>query len=157
LSNSPLISEDWFWECNEERWELPREQRHCFWDRTVGRSGSSSLGLRGDADGQCWFWRIPFCGAHMRPPPHLAKRLRLTAYVKTEALQGRARLSFQLISDPEREVEYAATELSGDNDWTRIELITAPSTGGGNGQITLELEGRGKAWFDDVEVVNLED
>jgi len=157
--SAEVDSEEWFWECNEARWEFPREDRHCLWEHTVSRSGSSSLALRGDDDGKLWYWTVPFCGAHMRPAPTLAKQLRLTAWVKTENVEGRARVGFRLLTDPNRGVgtatEYAGPELSGTHDWTELELITAPSSGGGNGQIFLELEGKGRAWFDDVEIVNV--
>lgn len=153
-------SEDWFWECNEERWRLPRDQRHCHWDRDVGRGGTWSLALRGDSASDVWHWTVPFCGNHMRPPVRLSPQQRLTAYVKTDGAAGKVRVGFRLLNDPNRgsdaETEYASPELSGTHDWTRVELVTSPASGGGNGQVFLELEGNGRAWFDDVEVVNVE-
>ena len=150
-------SERWFWECNEKaRWNVPRDQRHCLWDHTVSHSGTSSLALRGDADDQTCSWRVPFCGNHMRPPAELGKQQRLTAYVRTEAVVGKVRMGFRMISDPDAPMQYAEPELSGDHNWSQLELVTSPSSGGGNAEIVLELVGRGKAWFDDVEIANLD-
>jgi len=155
--STEIEHEQWVWECTEKaRWERPRDQRHCVWDHTTRHSGTSSLALRGDADDDVWRWFVPFCGVHMRPSVELGKQQRLTAWVKTEAVVGQVRLGFRLTSDPDAPMQVAPTVLSGDHDWTRVELITTPSPGGGNAKIVLELAGRGRAWFDDVEIVNLD-
>ena len=40
------------------------------------------------------------------------------------------------MSDPDAPMQYAPTVLDGDRDWTRVELITTPSPGGGNASVS---------------------
>ena len=155
--SAEVDSEAWFWECNERRWELPEGQRHCRWDHTVSRSGTSSLALRGETASDHWLWQAPFCGTHMRPPAELGPRQRLTAFVKTQDVAGAVRVGYELLTEPDRGIELAQPVLFGTNDWTKVELVTAPSSGGGNARIFLELEGSGSAWLDDVAIENVDE
>ena len=155
--SADVESEQWFWESNESRWTRPGEERHCLWDDTVSRSGGRSLSLRGTEAKSRWYWQVPFCGTNMRPAPELSACQRLTAYVKTEGVEGRVRLGYHVTTDPNAVLEWCPRELAGTNDWTKLELLSTPARPRGNGRIVLQLDGKGRAWFDDVEIVNVQD
>jgi len=122
-------------------------------DTRVAHSGSRSLRVRGPDEAE------PIHGG-TAIYVETAKRYRLSAWVRTRGVTGvgaylRVREVFYNWRD-----EYAthrSKALTGDNDWTRIELEFQPGPGDPFGVPGLVVEGRGTAWFDDLEMVEIGD
>jgi hypothetical protein len=132
-------------------------------DRSIGHSDSCSLRIK--AGKKCvarWSYTALGEPFFQKPFSH-GKSYRLTAYVRTENVQGSGatigiRLHRQDEENPEsvfdsRKYErYYARALKGTNEWTRLE-ITTPRIDSKPDRVHLLLEqsGEGTTWFDDVE------
>jgi hypothetical protein len=97
--------------------------------------------------------------AYGEAPFRSGSRFRLSAFVKTRALRGSARIGLRLhragIGDvfdvADYETYYSETAVSGTSEWTAITVMTpvidpAPD----RMHLLLEMEGTGTCWFDDV-------
>lgn len=75
----------------------------------------------------------------------------LAAYVKTAAVADHAQLRLYFL-DAQGGVmtQPASPPLSGDHDWTRLEVQAVVPDGAAYSMAYLELFGAGSAWFDDV-------
>ena len=87
------------------------------------------------------------------------RRYRLSGFVKTKELDGRARIGIRLhrtgigdVFDLETyETHHSADSATGSSDWTAISVTTpvidpAPD----RVHLLLEIDGVGTCWFDDV-------
>jgi hypothetical protein len=132
-------------------------------DRSTGYADSHSLMIK-TRDECVARWSYTALGEpFFQKPFSEGKRHRLTAYVRTENVQGSGatigiRLHRQDEENPEsvfdsRKYErYYARRLTEMNDWTRLE-ITTPRIHPKPDRVHLLLEqsGEGTTWFDDVE------
>ena len=87
-----------------------------------------------------------------------SKRYRLAAWVKTQGLEdGGAWLQVDdVFFNWEHVQETRRTKkLTGDRDWTRLEVDFTPSPRDPFLLIKLCVEGTGRAWFDDLELVEV--
>jgi hypothetical protein len=97
--------------------------------------------------------------AYGEAPFRSGSRFRLSAFAKTRALRGSARIGLRLhragIGDvfdvADYETYYSETAVSGTSEWTAITVMTpvidpAPD----RMHLLLEMEGTGTCWFDDV-------
>ena len=126
----------------------------CIWghsakyDSTTGHSGTHSLRLNGGETAR---------PVHGGPLLHVAagKRYRLSAWVRTRGVTGQgACLSIQTRQEsPEAR---HSKRLTGDNDWTRLEIEFEPAKGEPFIVPGLTVEGGGTAWFDDIELVEVQ-
>ncbi|MBN1237635.1 MAG: hypothetical protein JXB36_03990 [Gammaproteobacteria bacterium] len=119
-------------------------------DRSVAYDGSGSLRIAGSAaDG---------AGARvtqrLAPPPLPGNRMRISAYVKTQRVDGSAGLWVRI--DGEEGLLYVDGVrdggASGTADWTRYS-VEAPIFGAAaEVEIGATLRGSGTAWFDRIEI-----
>ena len=87
-----------------------------------------------------------------------SKRYRLAAWVKTRGLKdGGAYLQMDDCRWNWRDVKATrrTKKLTGDHDWTRLEVDFTPSPNDPFLLIKLCVEGTGRAWFDDLELVEV--
>jgi len=86
-------------------------------------------------------------------------RLKLSGWIKTEDVQGRAVLAIRFFKPGMGDIfdilDYQVVPsqdfLAGNQNWKKIEVITHPITPAPERvHLLLRLIGRGKAWFDDV-------
>jgi len=87
-----------------------------------------------------------------------SKRYRLAAWVKTQGLQdGGAYLQVDDVFFNWEDVRATrrTEKLTGDQDWTRLEVDFTPSPKDPFLLIKLCVEGTGTAWFDDLELVEV--
>jgi hypothetical protein len=87
-----------------------------------------------------------------------SKRYRLAAWVKTQGLQdGGAYLQADDVFFNWEDVKATrrTEKLSGDHEWTRLEVDFTPSPRDPLLLIKLCVEGTGAAWFDDLELVEV--
>jgi hypothetical protein len=87
-----------------------------------------------------------------------SKRYRLAAWVKTEGLdRGGAYLQVDDVFFNWQGVQATrrTKKLTGDQDWTRLEVEFTPSPRDPFLLIKLCVEGTGTAWFDDLELVEV--
>ena len=115
----------------------------------IGRTGSRSVKISSEQGGDVsWAVRVP-----VKPRTDY----RLTGWIKTEKAQklGRANGAMFNIHELQDPVRGGTKALSGDNDWTQVQLnfnsgqmreVTINCLFGGWGRAT------GTAWFDDVEL-----
>lgn len=125
----------------------------CVWghsakhDDTVGRSGTHSLRLHGNETAR---------PVHGGPLLHVeaGKRYRLSAWARTRGVTGKGAY-LRLQKKPDSPDARQSTRLTGDTDWTRLEIEFSPATGERFAVPGLTVEGTGIAWFDDIELVEI--
>jgi hypothetical protein len=126
----------------------------CIWghsakyDSTVGRSGAHSLRLHGDEHAG---------PVHGGPLLHVerGRRYRFTAWVRTRGVTGKG-VYLRVKPREDGVKELRSKRLTGDRDWTRMEIVFTPDEGQSFAVLGLVVEGPGKAWFDDLELTELE-
>ena len=125
----------------------------CIWghsaryDDTVGHSGTHSLRLNGGETAQ---------PVHGGPLLHVqaGKRYRFRGWVRTRGVTGKgAYLRVKPGKVPGR--ERRSRPLTGNNDWTRVEIVFRAARGQAFVVPGLVVEGTGKAWFDDLELMDV--
>jgi hypothetical protein len=126
----------------------------CIWghsakyDGTVGRSGTHSLRLHGNEHAG---------PVHGGPMLHVeaGRRYRFTAWVRTRGVTGKG--AYLRVKPREDAVEEKRSKcLNGDRDWTRLEIVFKPENGQSFAVLGLAVDGPGMAWFDDLELTELE-
>lgn len=86
------------------------------------------------------------------------KRYRLSAWVRTRGVTGAGaylRVKEVFWNWDDVRGEHRSKALTGDNEWTRLELEFQPGAGDPFGVPGLVVDGRGTAWFDDLEMVEI--
>lgn len=129
----------------------------CLWehsaklDKTIGHSGTHSLRLQGGKTAQ------PILGG----PPILletGKRYRFAAWIRTRGVTGKGafiRLNEVIWNWEDIHASHRSKSLKGDNDWTRLEIEFEPKAWNPIAVPGLVVDGKGKAWFDDVELAEI--
>ncbi len=86
--------------------------------------------------------------------PYRGKRVRLSGYIKTEALSGDARLWVLLSNDDAvlARDNMGERAVKGTTDWTEGEIVVDVPPDAEYFQIALLVGGKGKAWFDDLKL-----
>jgi hypothetical protein len=111
-------------------------------------------------------WKVTTLGpAYRQPPFGDGERYRLVAYVRSLLSSGNIsaairlhREGFRGLFDPASYETYrSSSELTGQSDWVRIEVLTPPITPAPDRvHLLLELNGTGTCWFDNVHFVREE-
>jgi hypothetical protein len=118
------------------------------WDGSVGHSGSSSLRVRGGQKAK------PVYGGTALYV-ETGKRYRLSAWVRTRGVRGEgAYLGIDQVFWNWEDIRASSRSraLTGDGDWTLLELEFKPVRGDPFAVPILAVDGAGTAWFDDVEL-----
>jgi len=119
------------------------------WDTAVGRSGSCSLRVSGGSEAQPVHGGTAIYG-------ETGKRYRLRAWVRTRGVTGGGaylRVNEVFCRWDDVRASHRSGALTGDNDWTRLDVEFKPVAGDPFIVPGLVVEGKGTAWFDDVELV----
>jgi hypothetical protein len=120
-------------------------------DNRIGYSGTRSLRLEGPS-------RREPVGGGTAIYVETGKRYRLSAWVRTRRVTGAGaylRVNECFWSWEDVRATHRSKALTGDNDWTRLELEFEPGAGDPFGVPGLVVEGDGTAWFDDLEMVEI--
>jgi|GEM_PF-556751 len=124
-----------------------------YWDDDCGHSGHRSIRLQNEESEQVVSTRI--AGG---PTPHIDanQRYRLSGWIRCEQVRGRgAVIRFDEIGHRTRDgiqAEHATDPIIGTTDWTYVEHIFTASPTGQCAWLHLELDGVGRAWFDDIAI-----
>lgn len=116
-----------------------------------GHSGSHSLRVGGPREVQPVHGGTAVC-------VETGKRYRLSAWVRTRGVTGAGaylRMNEVFWNWEDIRASHRSRALTGDNDWTRLELEFTPMDGDPFGVPGLIVEGGGAAWFDDIELVEV--
>jgi hypothetical protein len=126
---------------------------HAALDRSVGRSGSRSLRVKGSATAQ---------PIHGGTPIHVdsEKRYRLSAWVRTKRTSGKGaflRINECFYDWDDVRRTHSSQALTGDNDWTLLSVEFEPIHGDPFAMPGLAVDGEGVAWFDDIQLAEMEE
>ncbi|MDA1085486.1 MAG: hypothetical protein O2901_00515 [Verrucomicrobia bacterium] len=129
----------------------------CMWghsaqlETTTGYSGTRSLRLRGRCEAQPVHGGTPIC-------VETAKRYRLRAWVRTSGVTGKGaslRVNEVFWNWTDVRATHRSQSLTGDTDWTRLEIEFKPIAGDPFAMPGVILDGDGTAWFDDIELIQI--
>jgi hypothetical protein len=131
------------------------------WQHINATEGPAHSGKRSIAVGGRGPGKVNFASPIGGGPPlygESSKRYRLAAWVKTRGLEdGGAYLQADDVFFNWEDVKATrkTEKLTGDRDWTRLEVEFTPSPRDPLLMIKLCVEGTGTAWFDDLELVEV--
>jgi hypothetical protein len=131
--------------------------RHVNATEGPAHSGTRSIAVGGPGPGQVK--SVSPIGGGPAVYGESKKRYRLAAWVRTRGLEdGGAYLQVDDVFFNWQDVKATrrTKELSGDREWTRLEVEFTPSANDPFLLIKLCVEGTGRAWFDDLELVEVE-
>ena len=152
------------------QWSWRSSSPYCLWDDTVGYDDHQSVSIIKTSDERridSWYAQIQWDGYYMtspfeweRLPPN--RKVRISARVKTSGVSGRVRLraiyagyaavlytNKEGIAATDAEIE-SSESLTGDTDWTELEVYFTSRDPWNF--VSLEIEGTGKVWFDNVVI-----
>ncbi|HEX9974689.1 MAG TPA: hypothetical protein VGD14_21675, partial [bacterium] len=128
-------------------------------DRQQGSSDQYSLKIENHQYTESAWIATSIGPAYGEAPIPDGARLKLTAMVKVEDLQGKAEIAIRFFK-PDRgnvfnisdyQIIQSENFLAGTQTWQKIEVITSPlSPAPERVHLLLRMIGTGKAWFDDV-------
>ena len=132
------------------------------WERDFGHSERACLCVENSAL-RLASWQAAI-GPDFWMQPFTSDRRKLSCWIRTDMVQGEgAYLSFRYsnyeIETGQRAAwpEKRSTPMIGSQDWTRVEIeLDQPPAGATRAYIQLNLSGTGKAWFDDVAFVPIQ-
>jgi len=126
-------------------------------DRSVSHSGSASLMCHAPAPGSCTVASAPVTLV-------VGRLYRLTVWIKTDGATADPTSRYPTAVSATAAMasfpfETHATVVGGTHDWTRSEIVFFATRAADSIRLHLGLNGRatGKAWFDDVEVEEVDD
>jgi hypothetical protein len=142
-------------------WEIKGEGAE--WDKTIGRTDTSSLKIARKDKGLTR-WEI-FLGdgeGYFMEKWTPCKGYKVSCWVKTDSVVGRGStiaIHYYVVHPPQAFPVKTAQRLTGTNTWTKLEVeIGSPSDPPpviGSLMIMLQQDGSGITWFDDLEVIPL--
>ncbi len=134
------------------------------WDRSTGRTGTSSLKITRTEPGLTrWLTDQGDGAGYFAEPWKPCKGYRVSCWVKTENVTGRgATMGLQYHHPNVTQVLPVTTarRITGTNGWTRLDAEVGPPgsdpTDIGCLMIILQQDGAGTSWFDDLTVTPIE-
>ncbi len=88
---------------------------------------------------------------------YLGKRVKMTAYIKSDNVSGWAGMWLRVDSKETRKSlsfdNMQDRPIKGDNDWTKCEIILDVPEESGTLNFGVLLSGTGKVWFDNIAFV----
>lgn len=140
----------WYWS--------PSHAEGVTWEQGSGRSDSHSLHIHNTLS-RTAYWEAPlgpdFWQAALPTDPQTIRLWVRTRQVVGSGAQIMFRYSSYAIETGQaaRLLEYRSAALSGDQDWTCLELTVPPAPAGATrAYLRLLLDGAGEAWFDDLRL-----
>jgi hypothetical protein len=130
-----------------------------------GTGYDDRVALRIDAHTWCRaMWKATAFGpAYRKPPFRDGERFKLTAFVKTNLVDGNSGIAIRLHRPGRSDVfDIAVYEVyrcpkmvTGSSEWTPLEILTPSITPAPDRlHVLLELNGKGTCWFDNVHVMS---
>jgi len=115
------------------------------WTEDSPRSGDKCIRIRGVTT------RLGYASDAVRVDP--GEQLRLTAWVKTQWLQGRVSLGIQFYDEAQRTVHVVESDpITGDGDYRRVSLRAMPPEEATWASAMCLVTGPGIVWFDDLRL-----
>lgn len=137
-----------WWTCNL----ISEASGRTFWDSKVCRSGKRSAAIEYDRGGSIW-WQQTVRVKGGRP-------YKLSAWIKTEGVEKFVQVQLAFVDEmggfiQELRALPSSTPLKGTNEWSLSELeVRSPDTARAV-DIRCLITGKGKAWFDDMELFEI--
>jgi hypothetical protein len=134
-------------------------------DRQQGYSDDCSLKIENMQHAESAWIATSIGPAYGKEPIPDGAKLKLTAMVKTEDLNGKADIAIRFFSPgmgnifdiSDYRIIHSERFLSGTQTWQKIEVTTSPlSPPPERVHLLLRVSGTGKAWFDDVILEKIE-
>jgi len=137
----------YYWKREVENWW----RVELIWDKNQSHTGKASICISNrnwlDSGTESWcqdIWDVP-SGNH----------LILHGFIKTEELWGKAQICIQCLDSQGRVIASSTTyhASSGNRDWTEVgtDIVVPPETS--HMKVICSLRGRGKVWFDDINLL----
>ncbi|MBI3944799.1 MAG: hypothetical protein HY321_02695 [Armatimonadetes bacterium] len=138
----------WFW--------VPRDEKGAVWDRTVGRTGASSLKIEKETDGVATWYAICEGQGYFTEPWTPCKGYEISVWVKTKDVSGPGASLGACYHIPNVTPEWpvaCSERVAGTKEWSRLTLRMGPPPKDTSiMSLHLQLTGKGACWFDDLEV-----
>ncbi len=146
--NPAAIDRRWYWETS-----TPKQ---AVWDRSMGFGDDASLRVSSDGGSPAW-WETKLGREFFGEPFRPGQAYRISAKVLTrKGESARARLSFQYGAG-DAAPEWSSRPAHGSGAWQHVTFVIPPQPAGSawlsRGSLKLVVDGRGTAWFDDVEIL----
>ena len=138
----------WFWQ--------PKGETGAVWDRTSGRSGSSSLKVEKSTDGIAEWYSMCEGQGYFALPWTPCKGYEVSCWVKTSDVEGAGSsigIRYHVPNVPPEWPITRSERISGMNGWTKLTVTIGPPPKD-TSIVSLHLDqvGSGTTWFDDIEV-----
>jgi len=121
-------------------------------DRTVAHSGEASATLRSIVSQPQALWGHCSLMQRFRADTHRGQRLVMSAYVRTEGVEGQVNLWVRTVG-PERQVlnldDVHGHPLRGTMSWHPVEIVTHVPEDAVLVEFGVDLAGKGQVWVDD--------
>jgi hypothetical protein len=130
-------------------------------DRGIGYDDEVSLCIDSSSPVHA-AWKATALGPAFRQPPFRdGDRYMASGFVRQHLTEGTATIALRLhrdgqpgLFDPSTYEVHRSALLSGNRDWTRVEVVTPPiSPAPDRVHILLEINGSGQCWFDNVQIL----
>ncbi len=146
-------------EGNLSAWNINQSNHFSFSiDSSNHYFGTKSLKITGQQPNKTDF--IPFSQLVIINVNHL-QSIKLTCYIKTENLKGNAALWCQVWDKNNKKIGFQNTEMQeliikGDNDWHKYTLSVSVDSSVNKLVLGGYISGDGSAWFDNLQIENLD-
>ena len=131
---------------NSHFWLPQGDIRYTEWNSGEGRNGGKCLKTETPMDAVV-AWQLESTNSL---PVEGGKRYVVSAFVKTDALEGEA---FLELSTPDNTETVSCSEkISGTTPWYKLEALVEAAQSDPRINMRLVHKGKGTSWFDDIEV-----
>jgi hypothetical protein len=138
----------WFW--------VPQDEKGAVWDRTVGRTGSSSLKIEKSTSGIATWYTMCEGQGYFTEPWTPCKGYEISVWVKTKDAAGPGvslGACYHVPNIPPAWPISRSERIAGTKDWTRLTLRMGPPPEDTSiMSLHLQMAGKGACWFDDLDV-----
>ena len=133
-----------------------QDEKGAVWDRTVGRTGSSSLRIEKDTPGIATWYSMCEGQGYFTEPWTPCKGYEISVWVKTKdaASPGvSVGACYHVPNIPPAWPISRSERIEGTKDWTKLTLRMGPPPKDTSiMSLHLQMAGKGTCWFDDIEV-----
>lgn len=138
----------WFW--------VPQDEKGAVWDRSFGRTGTSSLKLEKSTPGIATWYSMCEGQGYFTEPWTACKGYEISCWAKIKDVDGPGAsigVSYHVPNIPPKWPLTRSERISGTKDWTRLIVrMGLPPKDTSGMSIHLQQAGKGTTWFDDLEV-----
>jgi len=135
---------------------FPQDEKGAVWDKSSGRTGSSSLKIDKDTPGIATWYTMCEGQGYFTEPWTPCKGYEISCWVKTDTVKGQGTSLGVCYHVPNVPPEWPITRsdrISGTHDWTKLTVrIGPPPKDTSIMSLHFQQAGSGTTWFDDLEV-----